>query len=117
MAVMKVTDAELERLALFSEEAGEAQQVIGKILRHGFQSSNPLIEPHLRVPNRLLLEKEAGDILAALDLLVASGDLDICRIEAARNAKHDKLPRWLHHQPAKLMRTKRGMDGVLDPRD
>lgn len=37
-----LTPAEAERLALLSEELGEAQQAIGKILRHGYDSSNPV---------------------------------------------------------------------------
>jgi hypothetical protein len=32
-----LTPAELERLSLLLEELGEAQQAIGKILRHGYK--------------------------------------------------------------------------------
>jgi hypothetical protein len=31
----ELSDAEVERLAILAEEMGEAQQCIGKILRHG----------------------------------------------------------------------------------
>ena len=36
-----LTLSRLERLALLLEELGEAQQVIGKILRHGYDSRHP----------------------------------------------------------------------------
>jgi hypothetical protein len=37
----RLTPAEAERLALLLEELGEAQQIIGKILRHGYESYHP----------------------------------------------------------------------------
>lgn len=42
----KLNDAQSERLALLLEELGEAQQAIGKILRHGYQSRT---EPNTRL--------------------------------------------------------------------
>jgi hypothetical protein len=33
--------AQAERLAILAEECGEIVQVIGKILRHGFESTHP----------------------------------------------------------------------------
>lgn len=36
-----LSPAETERLALLSEEMGEVQQAIGKILRHGYESIHP----------------------------------------------------------------------------
>ena len=38
MAFNKLSAAEAERLALLLEELGEAQQAIGKILRHGYEN-------------------------------------------------------------------------------
>jgi hypothetical protein len=38
MSFNQLTDAEAERLALLAEECGEVVQVIGKILRHGYES-------------------------------------------------------------------------------
>lgn len=100
-------DGQAERLALLLEELGEAQQAIGKVLRHGYKSSNP--DDPLALSNQVDLEHEAGHVFAALDLLVLSGDLRGHEIEIGRDRKHDKLPRYLHHQPANLMRTKRGI--------
>jgi hypothetical protein len=91
--------AEAERLALLLEELGEAQQVIGKILRHGYESINPLKNPEQLPPtNREMLERELGDALAAMDLLRAT-DVRSDYVEHFRTLKHAKLPRWTHHQP------------------
>ena len=60
-----LTASEAERLFLLLEELGEVQQVIGKILRHGYESHHPNGGPN----NRTLLEMELEDVLAALHLL------------------------------------------------
>lgn len=90
-----LSPAEAERLALLLEEMGEAQQIIGKILRHGYDSCHPNGGPE----NRRLLEKEVGDVFASLDMLVESKDLDGGQIDGHRRAKHLKVRRYLHHQP------------------
>ena len=51
----QLTPAEAERLALLLEELGEAQQAIGKILRHGYASThpaNPGVVFHLSKPTK-----------------------------------------------------------------
>lgn len=40
-----LTPAEAERLAMLSEECGEVIQIIGKILRHGYDSYHPDDQP------------------------------------------------------------------------
>ena len=89
-----LTLSRLERLALLLEELGEAQQVIGKILRHGYDSRHPDGGPD----NAALLEMELGDVLAAIDLLVKAGDLDWGLIKDARQTKPVRLAPYLHHQ-------------------
>lgn len=90
-----LTPAEAERLALLLEEMGEAQQIIGKILRHGLDSYHP----DSGAVNRNLLEKELGDVLAAIDLIVEARDIDAGQVDGHRQAKHVKVRRYLHHQP------------------
>jgi hypothetical protein len=92
--VNRIGEAEQERLGLLSEEMGEAQQIIGKILRHGLDSSNP--DSSDSRTNAELLLKEAGDVLAAIDLMVACGTFDHEKLEEARVAKLRKLQHWLH---------------------
>ena len=93
----ELTAAEDERLALLLEEMGEALQIIGKIQRHGYESYHP---DRPSVPNRALLEKEIGDVLAAIDMLVQRKDLDPGQIDGHRLNKHRKVGRYLHHQGA-----------------
>lgn len=91
--VNRISEAEQERLGLFTEETGEANQIIGKILRHGIDSYHPE-EPGLS--NAQLLELEIGHVIAAIDILVACGTLDSRAIFRAKVAKLQKLGSWLH---------------------
>jgi hypothetical protein len=87
--------AELERLALLSEECGEVIAIIGKILRHGYESCNPFDVSRTR--NRELLEKEIGDVEYAISLLKGT-DLREWRIAAQLGEKSRKIKDYLHHQ-------------------
>lgn len=91
-----LSPAEAERLAMLAEEAGEIVHVIGKILRHGFDRRNPLEDGQ---SNRGLLQSEIGDFQAVVARMVKADDLDADDIGAAQSIKHQKLPRWTHHQP------------------
>jgi NTP pyrophosphatase (non-canonical NTP hydrolase) len=88
---------EVEMLALLAEECGEVLQVIGKCLRHGLHSHHPL-DP--KVPpdtNSIMLDREVGDVLAAITMLQRSGILDPSSVEHACRQKLDRVARWLHH--------------------
>jgi NTP pyrophosphatase (non-canonical NTP hydrolase) len=85
--------AEAERLAVLLEELGEAQQAIGKILRHGYESHHPNGGP----TNREALEREMGDVLFALDMLTTATDLDRDGVEMARGRKREAIKPYLHH--------------------
>lgn len=91
----KLTNAEAERLALLSEELGEAQQVIGKILRHGYESKNPVIPGS--GTNRRLLEKELGDVSVAVQLLLQHDDIDEETIQVEATEKGRNVNKYLHH--------------------
>jgi len=58
---------------LLAEECGEVIQVIGKILRHGYDSTHPN-DPEGDT-NRALLENELGDLNAALQLMTEAKDI------------------------------------------
>lgn len=92
---------QIERLALLSEELGEAQQAIGKILRHGYECHNPF--DVTKTTNRAALEKEMGDVLLAMDLLTRSRELDCFAIDQRREDKRLKVQPYLHHQPHSLL--------------
>jgi len=92
----ELTLAETERLALLLEEMGEAQQVIGKILRHGYASKNPFFPDG--DTNRQLLTRELGDVLVAIDFLVNNGDVTQKDLDDRKRVKHHRVWDWLHYQ-------------------
>jgi len=95
-----LTDAEVERLGLLAEECGETLQIIGKILRHGYESINPYEEHN--GTNRDRLQREIGDILVAMDFMICAGDITTEALEERKRVKHHRIWDWLHHQPSSL---------------
>lgn len=91
----KLTPAEAERLALLLEEMGEAQQAIGKILRHGYESKHPS-KPD-GPTNRESLEREVGDVLHAIWLLMKQ-DISEAAIGERRSVKSATVQLYFHHQ-------------------
>ena len=92
-----LTPAEAERLAYLMEEMAEAQQVIGKILRHGPHSYNPIeSHPDFKILNIQLLEKELNDVLNAIRLMQSSGDLP--KLPALPQPDIYPTYRYMHHQ-------------------
>lgn len=91
----ELSDAELERLAILSEELGEAQQAIGKIIRHGFTSVNP---DNPGPNNRRQLQKELGDVAYAVRMMIEACDLDAQAINVGLERKAEKIKPYLHHQ-------------------
>jgi NTP pyrophosphatase (non-canonical NTP hydrolase) len=93
----ELNDDELERLAILSEELGEAQQAIGKILRHGYDSYSPL---RVTETNRGDLERELGHVQFAIKMLC---DFDIAssEIRRSKSKKAKTIQSWLHHNKKK----------------
>ena len=90
-----LTPSELERLAVLSEELGEVQQIIGKILRFGYESYNPLEENGKT--NREKLEMELGDVNLMVCHMEDSEDISIENIEGFTEKKSKTINKWLHH--------------------
>ncbi len=86
--------AEAERLAVLVEELGETQQMVGKILRHGYESCHPDGGP----TNRSRLEAELGDLYNAVNMLTDIGDLGTQEIFTHSLAKSQIIGQWLYHQ-------------------
>lgn len=93
----QLTPAEAERLALLLEELGEAQQAIGKVLRHGYEESHPDGGP----TNRESLQRECGDVRHAMIRLCDAGDLDKTAIHERADVKALSVEQYLHHQGRK----------------
>lgn len=92
--------AQHERLSVLVEELGEVQQVIGKILRHGIDSFNPLDASE--ETNRTKLEKELADVNLMVLHMIDHGDVDVNNINEYTEKKVDKINRWLHHNKVEL---------------
>jgi NTP pyrophosphatase (non-canonical NTP hydrolase) len=91
MAFNKLSDGQAERLAYLLEELGEAQQAIGKILRHGYESCHP---DYPEKNNKDDLEKELSDIWVAIKLMLMSNDISF----VTKNINKSKLKKYMHHQ-------------------
>jgi NTP pyrophosphatase (non-canonical NTP hydrolase) len=87
---------ELERLAILAEECGEVIQAVGKILRHGYASTNPMY-PDLDT-NRQQLVKEVGDVMVAIDFMLRAGDIAEGDMEDRMRVKKHRIQDYLHHQ-------------------
>jgi NTP pyrophosphatase (non-canonical NTP hydrolase) len=90
-----LTPTEAERLALLAEECGEVIQAIGKVLRHGYRSTNPDDRSH--VSNRHSLELEIGHVTAAAEMLCNDDQFDLFHIQESHDAKLASVRQWLHH--------------------
>ncbi len=91
-----LSPAEAERLALLAEECAEVVQVVGKILRHGYESTHP----DGGTTNRALLEAEIGDVRAAYRLMVREDDISDAALARAFTSKNERMRQYLHHQRA-----------------
>ncbi|MGE3757361.1 MAG: hypothetical protein AB7H97_06375 [Pseudobdellovibrionaceae bacterium] len=92
----KLSPGEAERLAILAEECAEVIQVIGKILRHGYDSYNPFDDT--KQTNRSLLEKECGDISAAQQMLANHDDIRLTAVAQWRERKLINVKKYTHHQ-------------------
>jgi NTP pyrophosphatase (non-canonical NTP hydrolase) len=93
-----LSPAEVERLAWLSEELGEAQQAIGKILRHGYESKNPQYLGPPNPTNRESLERELGDVMAAIEMSMNNRDVDRSGVLRRVQRKLGLVGQWMHHQ-------------------
>lgn len=90
-----LTAAETERLAMLAEEAGEIAQMVGKILRHGYESFHP--DDKEQVTNRVLLRNEINDLVGVVHGMVLANDLSPLTFYDADAAWQRKL-KYSHHQ-------------------
>lgn len=93
-----LTEAEQERLVKLLEECGEIIHIGSKILRHGYNSYNPDGAAE-DLNNKELLEIEVADVLAAVEKLVDSKDLDSNNISRNTNRALRDYNYYMHHQP------------------
>ncbi len=95
----KLTPGQLERLTKLSEECSEVIKTICKIVLHGYESTDPTFQ--VEGTNREQLEKEIGDINAAVNLLAVRNEVFYAAILDHQDAKIQKYldgKCYLHHQ-------------------
>lgn len=96
-----LTRAQAERLALLAEECSEVVHMVGKILRHGYESCHPdeLFATSTPRSNRVMLEKEIADAFAAISLMAKTGDIMLDNLHEPYGEKLGRLLDYLHEQP------------------
>ncbi len=92
----RLTEAEQERLAILIEECGEVIQIACKILRHGYESTNPMMDSD--ETNREALERELGDLGHAVRRMEKAHDINPLAITARADSKPERIKPYLHHQ-------------------
>lgn len=91
----QLTPAQLERLALLAEECAGVIQVVGKIIRHGYNSYHPKDGTMTNVD---YLEKELGNVTYAVNAMAAAGDIEINTVNLNSADKAVRVQQYLHHQ-------------------
>lgn len=94
----QLSPAQSELLACLAEECAEVIQVVGKILRHGYDSTHPVNETG--PDNREMLECELGHVHAIEAMMIADAsgyNLSQTAIEGHANLKQSKVRHYLHH--------------------
>lgn len=94
----KLTAAEAERLAIMAEECAEIVVIVGKILRHGFESFDPTKPESERYSNRDLLAHEVGDVKWIMNVMAVCGDFNAELAAARFHSGTLRKAQWLHHQ-------------------
>lgn len=89
----KLTPAQAERLAMLAEEAGEVVQAVGKVLRHGYDSTHPSTGEG----NLTSLEGELVDIFAIVSMMQSAGDIDTFSLAHVGDRVQQKL-HYTHEQ-------------------
>lgn len=90
-----LSPAEAERLAILAEECGEVVQIVGKILRHGYDNHHPDDPP--AKTNRAALERELSDVYAIIDWMAEVEDISGHTVGAKLQAKRKRMAPYLHH--------------------
>jgi NTP pyrophosphatase (non-canonical NTP hydrolase) len=85
-----MTDKEIEVMNILQEECAEVIQAVSKVNRFGLDN----FKPGKPKTNREHLEEELGDMLAMIDILHEMDVVSWTNLEAAKEAKIEKLKIW-----------------------
>jgi hypothetical protein len=90
-----LSPAETERLSILMEEMSEASQVIGKILRHGYDSYHP--DDPDQTSNRALLSREIGHVRFIVGEMCERQDISSFIMHGSAEKKKMTINKYLHH--------------------
>jgi|688.fasta_scaffold1511009_1 NTP pyrophosphatase (non-canonical NTP hydrolase) len=79
-----------EALDILQEECAEVIVEVSKCRRFGLNS----VHYSHGIPHRTMLERELGDVLAMIDILVDQGIVDPDALDTAKKLKRQKLQQW-----------------------
>lgn len=94
-----LNNAERELLTVLMEECSEALAIIGKILRHGLDNTNP--DKPEDGTNRDMLVRELGDVKLLVSMLSLLKVIDEGTVEVSARKKISKISKYLHHTEIK----------------
>ena len=86
--------ADAERMSCGAERRRREVPHVGKVLRHGYESTRPDGGP----TNREALERECGDLYHAIWRVIVAGDIDGNGMSQRADDKARSVGRYLHHQ-------------------
>ena len=79
-----------EALGILQEECAEVIVEVSKIRRFGIDT----LHYKEGIPHNKMLEREVGDVLAMVDILIEQNVLSIVDLNKAKIAKKEKLKQW-----------------------
>jgi hypothetical protein len=79
-----------EALGILQEECAEVIVEVSKIRRFGIDT----VHYKEGIPHNKMLEREVGDVLAMIDILIEQNVLSILDLNKAKIAKKEKLKQW-----------------------
>jgi NTP pyrophosphatase (non-canonical NTP hydrolase) len=79
-----------EALGILQEECAEVIVEVSKIRRFGIDT----LHYKEGIPHSKMLEREVGDVLAMIDILIEQKVLSILDLNKAKIAKKEKLKKW-----------------------
>jgi NTP pyrophosphatase (non-canonical NTP hydrolase) len=79
-----------ETLDILQEECGEVIVEVSKCRRFGLDT----LHYEKQIPHSEMLEREVGDVLAMIDILLERGILSQENLDIAKQNKKEKLKKW-----------------------
>ena len=95
----RLEEDELERLAILSEDCAEVIQMVQKIIRHGYESTNPDVQHS--PSNRIFLSREVGQLRWIIDEIGFTNDIDQNEVKGAYDCRGRDIQQYLHHHKIK----------------